>query len=288
MLPTNGEMLYFLFGQDSSTGGPTFTHTLSTATVSVLPSFSMGVFLDTQDVNDFYRVAKGCQLNSASFTLSEGGELEMSMDIKARGIEAHTNANFSPDPAFVGSQFTTDGVNTPPIPYLFYDRDANISISAPYSRTLARVKSCSWTINNNLKAMYYIQAPTTPTGSTQYSAQDMFNALTSNASFDLSITVVPAGHVNGTGSDAIYDILDPAPGTSPEEQRFDVVIPFKRGGSASDTMVWTFKNCMMSNAPHSLPEDGGPIEVSVTLVPEEITCVVVDTLGNYATLSAST
>lgn len=261
-LPTTGEMIYYLMGQDTFTAASPNIHVLRRKDAAVLPSFTLKSFMDTGGANDFLRTFVGCTANSMNFTLSETSELQCSMDFMAKDVQDEDTAVPT---AF--TQPTTDGsANSSPIPYMFYDRASNVSVAGTYTdttgpytggRTYARVKGFSFSVNNNLKPMYYTQSS---------NAQDVFNFLTSNQTYDMSIDLVPSGKLS-VDTDAIYDLLE-------GETRFDVLLPFQR--SANDRLDIVAKGCMLGRAPHEYPDDGGEVTVSATIVPEELYCVVRD------------
>ncbi len=255
-LPTTPEMLLYAFAgrADQSTpfegysitslgGAPTvYQHVLRPANVSKLASFAVAV--DLPGNPNFQRVFTGCQIDGLSIKLQETGELEFDLDYRAKDVVNEQLASPTPFTQPLDDAYSSP-YSTTAMPYMFYDRAANISYGGTYdyttnsytgSRTLARVKSF--------------------------------------ADFDLTLEIVPAGHA-AADTDAIYDLLE-------SEAKFDVVIPFTR--PAGDTLNFIFDNCRIKSAPHSLPEDGGEVNVSVSLTVDEMRVVATDRVADYKVL----
>lgn len=253
-------------------GAPTvYQHVLRPANVGKLASYSLAVALTGSP--DFQRIFTGCQIDSLNFTLTETAELEASVEFRAKDVVNEDQATPT-----LFTQPSTDAFSTPysttPIPYMFYDRTANVSVGGTYNystntysggRTLARVRSFNFGISNNLKELYFTQ---------NQNAQDVFDFALSYPDFDLTIEVVPAGKLSGD-TDSIYDLLQ-------AETGFDVVIPFTR--STGDTLNFVFDNCRIKQAPHPLPEDGGEISTQVELTVDEFRIVATDRVADYTAL----
>lgn len=284
-LPTTPEMLLFAFAAraDQPTpfdgyaatnlGGvpPLFRHVFKPANQAKLTSFTVGVALPGSP--NFQRYFTGCQVDSLNISLSENAELSATLEYKAKGIQDAQNATPT-----MFTQPTQDAFSTPysgtPQPYMFYDRAANVSYGGQYDytahtysggRTLARVKSFSLSLTNNLKPLYFSQSG---------SAQDVFDFVVSYPDFTLSVEMVPAGMMSG-GVDSVYDLLE-------SETAFDIVIPFQRPNG--DTLNMVFDQCRIKTAPHSLPDDGGEVTVSVDFAVNELRMVAVDRVADYSVL----
>ena len=260
-LPTTGELFYYAFGTEvfNDNGNPAAApndHTLTPANSANLPSMSLGVALEGNP--DFLRTYTGVSVNSMNVSLTEAGELTTSMDILAKNVEDDDTAS----PTLFTQPTDDEAATSQPCPYMFYDRAANVTFMGD---TIARVKGFNWSIQNNLKAMYFSQSS---------NAQDPFTFLTSYPDFELTIDIVPAGKISGD-TDALYYFLE-------NETIGDITIPFQR--DTNDTLAFTFDDCAITTAPHNLPEDGGEVTVSVTLRPETVQVDVTDQLTAYASM----
>jgi hypothetical protein len=179
---------------------------------------------------------------------------------------------------------------TPAVPYMFYDRAANISFAStfdytsastnaggtnnissfytgyPSQRALARVKSFNLTFSNNLKDLYFTQSST---------AQNPFDYIVSYPDFSLHIDLVPSSQTASAGNDSIYDLLA-------SEIAFDVVIPFTRPNGDSLNLI--FNQCRVKSAPHNVPDDGGEVTVPVELSVNEFRIIATDKVADYGAL----
>ena len=280
-LPTTAELFYYGFGAETFTADTPSaginTHVLTPANVPRLPSMTLASSLSGDP--DFMRVYTGVTVDSLSLTLSESAELTCAMDIKAKNlVDSSDSATLGWDVVSptLFTQPTNDGTGAP-MPYMFHDRAANVTVGGVYDytgntmtlgsngSTIARVVGFSCSINNNLKTKYYTQSE---------DAQDPFNYLTSYPDFSLSMEIVPAGKIAGD-VDALYHYLE-------SEIQGDVLIPFQ--AAADRRLDFVFEDCFFRTAPHSLPDDGSEIVVSVDVAPEEFRIVARDGLTAYSGL----
>lgn len=263
-VPTTGELFYYAFGIDSFTGGSPNVHVMyPEADTATLPSFTLANALLGSP--NFLRCAVGCTIDSLSLSLNENAELNAVAEIIAKDVENEDDAT---------PTLFTQPTGASQVPYMFYDRAANITIDGTYNyttnaiaggRSIARVKSFNWELRNNLDPKNFSQST---------NAQKVFVILKKYPDFSLSMDVVPAGKKSGD-TDAIYDLL--VAGT-----QGDILIPFQR--SASDRLDFVFDNARIKAAPHSLSDDGGEVSVPVTVECEEIRVVARDSIATYGGL----
>lgn len=295
-IPTTAELFYYAFTtevfqedlaedgtQDTGTSG-LGTHTLipdgkgtipsdndstsetTTDNSTVPPSMTLSCIVEG-GTNDFRRDFEGTVVDSLNVSLNESGELTASMDFRAQDVTDHDSS--SPT---LWSQPSDDGTGDVQ-PYMFYDRNADITMMGTYDyttnsmssgRTWANVKSFNWSISNNLKPLYFTQSS---------EAQDVFTFVTSQPDFSLSMEIVPDSNLQGTDSNSVYDLLE-------NGTKGDILIPFKRG--TDDILDFVFEDAIIRSAPHPLNESGDEVTVSVEVMPEEIRVVSVDTVGQYS------
>lgn len=270
-LPVSGEMLYYVFGTEAFTAGGTNNHLLTLTTAPTNPSFTLGVELF--GTPNFTRIFTGCVIGRTEFSLSVGDELQMRVDYMAKTVD------------FAAATVTPQTNANAPFqnPYMFYDLGANLTLDATgYNtstgtitggRTIARVERFAASMTRSMKTKHYIQST---------NAQFPFNYLNSYADFDLTVDVVPAGVSLGDGgSDQLYDLLLNT-GSKPKKLPY-VVLPFSRAGpSGIERLDLVFVDCLISSEPHSLPEDGAEVSVSIKLKPRSFFARVSDANGAYA------
>lgn len=268
---TNAKLLYYVFGAETFVSGSPNIHSFDPVEGAVMPSLTWGGILLAQSASpDFMRSFVGTVFDGCSFSAPETGELTLSIDTMSTDVEDEQTASPTKwaQPAGSGE-----------VPYMFYDRDANISVGGTYdftsayanpyanrytgSRTWSRVRTFSFGLRQNLKEQYYYRAT---------SAQNPQSFITGFPEFDLSLQLVPTGKL-AADTDSIYDLLM-------AEGKFDVLVPFKR--SATDRIDFAFKNCMVKSAKHGLTSDGNETTVDVAFSPETFRAVAYDTLGQFS------
>lgn len=272
---TNAEMLYYAFGSETFVadgGGGYNIHVLDPTETAVMPSFTWGAGLVGQeDTNDFLRNWVGTVISGAAYTAGESGELTVDFDTFSIDVEDEQT-----DSPTLFSQPSGAGE----IPYMFYDRNANIRVAGVYdfssvytaagayvdrytgARAWSRIKSFNFSVNHNLKEQYYYRST---------SAQNPAEFITSNPDFDLTLQLVPAGKL-AADDDAVYDLLV-------GETAFDVLIPFRR--TDTDRLDFACDNCIVKSAKHGLSTEGNEVMVEVILAPETIRAIAYNTAGTY-------
>lgn len=296
-LPTTGEFFWPAFGtetfEDSANLGissnvhtlqvddkgttPTGNSPSTTANATELPTMTMGVLLEG-GTNDFRRDFVGTTVDSVSVSLSESDELSVSMDFRAHDVEKEGQSS----PSAFSQPTSDDSGNSPPIPYEYYDRSANVHLGGTFSysspdytssdlgysggRTWANVKSFDWSLDNNLSPLYFTRST---------DGQKVAKFVTGNPNFSLNMELVPDSNLSGQDSDAVYDMLEN--GTTG-----DILIPFQR--SDGDELHFVFEDAHIRSAPHELNEEGNEVSVSVEAAPEEIRVIAIDSIGQYSNL----
>lgn len=295
LIPTTGALFYHIFGTETFEAAANLAissnvHTLmpddkgdtpagnspsTTANATELPSMTLAV--DLEGSNDFRRDFVGTVIESANVSLTENAELSVSIDVRAHDVENEDASS----PSALNTPSTDDSGGTP-TPYMFYDRDANVHLGGTFSytgptytssdlgysggRTWANIESFSWSINNNLKPLYFTQAS---------DAKKVAKFVTSQPDFSLSMELVPDSNLSSQDEDAVYDMLEN--GTTG-----DILIPFQRADE--DELHFVFEDAHIRSAPHSLGEEGDEVTVSVEAAVEEVRVIAIDSIAQYSTL----
>lgn len=293
-LPTTGELFYYAFGTETiDTDTPTTGKNVHTMTVDdkgdlpsgtttsnavELPSMTLGAILEGGS-NDFRRDFTGTTVESLNVSLNESGELSCSMDFRAHDVEKETNTS----PTTFSQPSSDDSANSPPVPYEFYDRAADIHLagsldftsptytssdlgydtSGSEARTWANVKSFDWSLNNNLSPLYFTRST---------DGRKVAKFVTSRPDFSLSMEITPDSNDVGSAEEAAYDLLS-------DGTEGDILIPFQRADN--DELHFGFHNCHIRAAPHPLNEEGNEVTVSVEAMPEEIRVISIDSISAY-------
>ena len=233
-------------GTDTKTGTDPYTHTLTGK--PTLPSYVLNVArLTTGANNDFNRMFSGCKVDSLVLAGEESGELKATVGSIA---QYQTESNAADAPTVTG---LTDE------PYWFHQ-----AVLTFWGSPIARIESFEFSIQNNLKPKRYYKtgSPAQPnTLSELLEGARKWSMKASIAIDDMSIyTKLKAG------------------------TPFDVSIVFTRG--AGDTLTIDTdvtgggdNNCVISKAPHNVPESDEVI-VPVDIQIKKAKIVVVN---SYAT-----
>lgn len=157
-LPTTGEFFYYGFGVDDFSAGAPNTHVMYPAAIAVPPSMSMAYA--NPGSSDFQRFGLGMVTDTIRCQLSEARELQVTWDYMARTMRGHDIAA----PTLVPSIATSDSIRSGARPYMFYDRQANITLGGTYDfsantmsggRSVARVRGFDWNISNQAKGHWF-------------------------------------------------------------------------------------------------------------------------------------
>lgn len=274
IIVTNAQILYYAFGAETFVAGSPNVHVLDPVPGALMPSLTWGGALVGQGgSNDFLRNFVGTSFPGFSASAPETGELTFNFDTYSIDVEDEQTS--------VPSLFTQPS-GSGQTPYMFYDRDANISIGGTYDfssaytsgyqaryssgRTWSRVKSFNFGLQHELKEQYYYRST---------NAQNPAEYTTSYPTFDLTLQLVPAGKLSGD-TDSVYDLLM-------AESAFDVLIPFRKGAT-TERLDFAFDNCIIKKASHGFSADGHERIVDVVLSPETFRAIAYDSIASYATI----
>lgn len=304
-VPTTAEMFYYVMGQDtkvagSGPGGFSDPHIMEPVEAAYLPSMSLwGAMVGAPN---FTRYFPGLVIGGFQASLSEGQELTLSIDVMARGGFADLTPTAPLTPA---GRLTDDGSGNPPTPYMFYDRDALISVMGSYDptnhaltggRPIATVKSFNFTHARGLHPIRTFVAASLPVGgqvmpdnpASLWVAGQMPDDprhplvfVTAGAETTLSMDVVPRGTSAsvGGGRDAIIDMIQ-------NETTGDILIPFKRfrADGSFDTLDFVFEDCKIQRGNHPWADDRGETVVSVNVIVNRFRIYAKDKIQNYGTV----
>lgn len=198
-------------------------------------------YQNATDENLFSRIFTGCQVNTFTMNFEEGQELKATIDaVTRRGYDS--NENYTPKRR----------VRTPSSLFNFNDTDANLPFMfsdgtvQAFGQNLARVKSGTLTINNNITPQRYIGNYDRSIVSAHIPAQRTYEV-----SLNLQIT-----------DRLIFDELRSAD----EVTLGDIVLTFDKNATAdTDKITITLKDYIVQSVDIPFPDDKGMIDVAVTL-----------------------
>ena len=228
-------------------------YTFTEAEGATLPSFALeftnekGNVLDAeyfQDANDenlFSRIFTGCQVNTFTMNFEEGQELKATIDaVTRRGYDS--NENYIPKRKVrTASGLFNHNLSADNLPFMFSDGTVQA-----FGQNLARVKSGTLTINNNITPQRYIGDYDRSIVSAHQPAQRTYEV-----SLNLQVT-----------DRLIFDELRGAD----EVTLGDIVLTFDKNSTAdTDKITITLKDYIVQSVDIPFPDDKGMIDVAVTL-----------------------
>jgi hypothetical protein len=157
-LPTTAEPFYYAFGVDDFTPGSPNIHVMYPAAIAVPPSRTLAAA--NPGSPNFQRLFMGYVVDGLRVQLSEARELQVTEDYMARVARAYD----LPAPTLLPSIATQASIRAGARPYMFYDRQANVTLGGTYDysansisggRSIARVRSFDWSIRNQAKAHHF-------------------------------------------------------------------------------------------------------------------------------------
>ena len=248
-----------------------FTYDFSENNGDTLPSFALDVSYEKAGLADaeyylgsegtstdieaapykdiYSRVFTGCQVNSLTMNFEEGQELKSSVDlVTRRAFDAPADYMPKRQVRTASSLFNYSSVDAENQPYLF--SGGNLTL---YGQTLARVKSGSLTISNNLTAQRFIG---------NYSRDITSVHIPAQRTYEISLTMLitdtklwdnlrAQGEHTGTSGNT----------TAPYTGR----LALKFSKSTTDYIELKFNDYITQSVSVPFPDDKGPIEVEVTL-----------------------
>ena len=225
-----------------------------------LPSFALEVTAEkhnvtygTQDATDdkrkhYSKIYTGMQVNTLTLNFEEGQEVKASVDavcrkahdaeeayIPKRNIQDH--ANLFNRKALTGQTKTGDDTK----PFMYSDGSVKM-----FGQTLARVKSGSVTINNNLTPQRYIGNYDRTIASAHVAGQRTYEIQLSMLIVDNTMWA-ELRNQNETGTSV-----------------GDIELEFEKDGNANDKIELKLKDYVTTAVDIPFPDDKGPLEVSLT------------------------
>ena len=225
-----------------------------------LPSFALEVTAEkhnvtygTQDATDdkrkhYSKIYTGMQVNTLTLNFEEGQEVKATVDavcrkahdaeaayIPKRNIQNHDNL-FNRK-ALTGQTKTGDDTK----PFMYSDGSVKM-----FGQTLARVKSGSVTISNNLTPQRYIGNYDRTIASAHVAGQRTYEIQLSMLIVDNTMWA-ELRNQNETGSSI-----------------GDIELEFEKDGNANDKIVLKLKDYVTTAVDIPFPDDKGPLEVSLT------------------------
>jgi hypothetical protein len=228
-------------------------YTFTEAEGATLPSFALeftnekgnvtdaNYFQDANDERLFSRIFTGCQVNTFTMNFEEGQELKATIDaVTRRGYDS--NENYIPKRRVrTASSLFNHNLSADNLPFMFSDGTVQA-----FGQNLARVKSGTLTINNNITPQRYIGEYDRSIVSAHQPAQRTYEV-----SLNLQVT-----------DRLIFDELRGAD----EVTLGDIVLTFDKNSTAdTDKITITLKDYIVQSVDIPFPDDKGMIDVAVTL-----------------------
>jgi hypothetical protein len=255
--PINGSLDSELKKWDENKIEYTFTESQS----GDLPSFALeitnekGNIADTdyyQDANDerlFSRIYTGCQVNTFTMNFEEGQEVKATIDaLTRRGYDSLPNYTPKRKVRTPSSLFNYNA-EADNLPFMFSDGTVKA-----FGQTLAKVKSGSLTINNNITAQRYIG---------NYDRSIISAHTAAQRTYEVSLTLQVSDRT-------IWDELRSAG----ESTLGDIELTFDKNTTANtDKITITLADYLIQSVDIPFPEDKGMLDVTVALTPRTLsTC----------------
>jgi len=251
------------------------TYGFSASDSDSLPSFALDVTMEKGDIGDshyyvgsegtspdatarpfkdiYSRIYTGCQLNTLTLNFEEGQEVKASLDLVSRrafdaplGYQPKNNVRTHSD---LQNYSSTDSDNQP---YLFSGGQINV-----FGQSIARVKTGSLTINNNITPQKFIGS---------YSRGITTAHIPGQRTYEISLTMLVTdtkiwdnlraqGEHNATSGPN-------AGGYATDET---LRLKFTKEDNANDVIQIELTDYIVQSLDVPFPEDKGPIEMNVTL-----------------------
>ena len=247
--PINGSLDSELKKWDENKIEYTFTESES----GDLPSFALEItnekgnvtdanyFQDANDERLFSRIFTGCQVNTFTMNFEEGQELKATIDAVSR-YAYDSNADYTPKRRVrTPSSLFNHNADADNLPFMFSDGHIEA-----FGQTLARVKSGSITINNNLTPQRYIGNYSRKIVSAHTAAQRTYEV-----QLNLQVT-----------DRTIWDELRKAD----ESTLGNIKLEFDKNDTANtDKITMTLADYLIQSVEIPFPDDKGMLDVAVTL-----------------------
>lgn len=245
------------------------TYTFTEQNGDLLPSFALeqnlskltGSYIyrtnttsEAENLN-FVKIARGCRVNTLTFTANENEEVKMTMDLNTRnvhdlaqderydarkGVEDETNFfNYE-------SSTNTDNMRQP-----FFFSDGTFKV---LGETFLKINTLTLTMNNNLQDRRFLGV----------GSKDIQEAIPAQRTYEIQFT----GHVT---DDALYTAL--LNDTENITQTIELI--FEKPNEEKITLNFTDYFISANNFP--IPDDKGPIVVEATVMPRNLSLCTVKT-----------
>jgi hypothetical protein len=237
----DGRMFYFAMGNISTTGGPTYTHTITTTTTNnVLPSMLIGIVY--RGSNEMKQALTGVKVNTLNIECSEGAEVKASLGFTAARKRIVTGTNPSVE-------------SVTKKPWMFHQSAVSLFGYGSYD-----ILSWSFNINNSLKPLWECK-----TTDGQYASV----IIDGKGEYEIkAVVLIPD---DATYNDQLLtDLIAGTLGTT-------TLSLIRTAGT--DQIVITATNCTIRAAPYNIPEPGEELRVEVTMKPRSISISIVDDLA---------
>ena len=267
----DGRMLYLGLGDTVvTTGSSPYVHTIYETTS--LPTISIhATHLDSEGSVALMRRWHGGKVNRMTIEASEGDFLKASIDdIQFTG---HTNnqqgeSYFSANVADISPTYPSTE------PYLFCGGSLVLN-----GQEFARMRNFRIQVNNSLEAKYYITSSQNECQRLPYEFREGKREYTMSCNIDVADSTLFKELIRMGTYNSVY-------------RGFQVIITFRRGGSASDQIVMTSPpsspgaggdamGCLMRSAPHNIM-DAPVVTVPVEILMRSLRIVVTDSISGLS------
>lgn len=260
--PQDGWPFAYLFGKEtvntdedvdgnSETGKD--THVFEVLNDDLPPTFTTEAVYyapSSSSADDFVRTFGGCAVASGTLESDNESQLTVDLDIYAMSVEPGTTS--------------TGSIDVPQTEkWIFSDASSNLEM---FGSSFSRVTDFSLDLDNGLESKYYIESEQSP---------DPFEILYNIAEFSMDATI-------SIDDNSIYTELAR---DSDDQNKFTTSIEFTRPNG--DTLRVEATGCEFEDAPHEIPDDDQTIDVDVSILPEDVTVYVEDSVnpGNGSILA---
>lgn len=237
LIPQDFELLEFAFGQ-KVTSGNAGTYFLASGKTYVYTGTTSGAIPSmtiettfTPGQTSFPRQFIGCKVDKLTITAEEEGEVKFDMDLKCQRPLVPSDA--SPTPKV----YTND-------PFIFHQGSLNM-----WGTVFGKVTTFELSLANNLKPKFYLASGT-------ISAKFAGDIIEGVRDYELATTVIAQDRL-------IWNEL-----TSSTVSGFTTVLKLANASHAVDIVC---QNCVITDAPHNIPEDKAEIPVELKIRPRIVT-----------------
>ena len=247
--------------KELDTSSEMITYTMGELNGDTLPSFALEVLydksgvtnttaIDNNDPNNtrFARLFTGCQVNTMTLNFEEGQELKTSLDLvtrRAYDVETSGTNDYIPRRSIANGASNLQNFSaTVADNYPFQYSDGALKL---FGQTVARVKSGSLTINNNITQQRFID---------NVGRQTMSAHIPAQRTYEVSLTML----VTDT---QIWDELraDGETANSTGSSK-NIQLQFTKDGGEQISI--SLEDYMIQSVTIPFPDDKGPVEVEMT------------------------